>query len=63
MSEIKIVSSALIVVFVCFSLLDSRFREFTSFLIREGKLLSLIAGLGSGWRNAPVCILLLLLKS
>ncbi len=60
MNETKIVSSALIVVFVCFSLLDSRFRELASLLIREGNLLSLIAGLGSGRRNTPVRIFLLL---
>ena len=62
MSEKNIVSSALIVVFVCFSLLDSRLRDLASFLVRKGKLLSLIAGLGSRGRNAPVRKLLLLLQ-
>lgn len=63
MNETNIVSSALIVVFVCFSLLDSRFRDLASFLVAKGKLLSLIAGLGSWRRNAPVGKLLLLLIS
>jgi len=63
MSETNIVSSALIVVCVCFSLLDSRFRDLASFLVTKRKLLSLIAGLSSGGRNAPVGILLLLLIS
>ena len=61
MSETKIVSSALIVVFVCFSLLGCRLCKFTSFLKSEGQLLSLVAGLGSRRRNAPVGILLLML--